>query len=98
MRKPVILVTGARGEVGYGLIERFAQDADKEVVALDLRELDDELRNQCSAAIVGDILDNNLLQRLVSEFEIHAIYHLAALLSTRAEYSPDIAHSVNVEG
>ncbi|RMF79448.1 MAG: NAD-dependent epimerase/dehydratase family protein, partial [Planctomycetota bacterium] len=53
---------------------------------------------RCVAAIAGDILDNNLLQRLVSEYEIHAIYHLAALLSTRAEYTPDTAHAVNVNG
>ena len=36
--------------------------------------------------------------RLVTEYEIHAIYHLAALLSTRAEYSPETAHHVNVDG
>lgn len=97
-RKPAILVTGAGGEVGYGLIERFNQSAERELIALDIKELRPELRERCSVAIVGDILDENLLQRLVSEYEIHMIYHLAALLSTRAEYTPDIAHRVNVDG
>jgi nucleoside-diphosphate-sugar epimerase len=47
---------------------------------------------------VGDILDERLLERLVSEFEIHAIFHLAALLSTRSEFTPETAHEVNVKG
>jgi threonine 3-dehydrogenase len=39
-----------------------------------------------------------MLARLVSEYEIVIIFHLAALLSTRAEFTPDAAHKVNVEG
>jgi nucleoside-diphosphate-sugar epimerase len=69
-----------------------------QIVALDLHPIDARLGNYCIAGIAGDILDANLLQRLVSEYEIHAIYHLAALLSTRSEYTPDTAHRVNVEG
>lgn len=98
MRKPAVLITGAGGEVGYGLIDRFAQSDETRVIALDIKPLPDELQAKCAMNIVGDILDENLLQRLVSEFEIHGIYHLAALLSTRAEYTPDTAHRVNVEG
>ncbi len=99
MRKPAVLVTGANGEVGYGLIENFnKQKLEMDVIALDIRKLEKGLRDKVSAAIVGDILDENLLQRLVSEYEIHAIYHLAALLSTRAEFTPDTAHRVNVDG
>ncbi len=101
MRKPAVLVTGANGEVGFGLIEQFAQMStmrDMDIIALDLKKLDRKLRDMCSAFIVGDILDDNLLQRLVSEYEIHAVYHLAALLSTRSEFTPDTAHRVNVDG
>jgi len=97
-RKPAVLITGASGEVGYGLIERFTESADRELIALDIKEVGEELRARCATSIVGDILDENLLQRLVSEYEIHVIYHLAALLSTRAEYTPDTAHRVNVDG
>jgi threonine 3-dehydrogenase len=97
-RKPAVLITGASGEVGFGLIERFDHSSDRELIALDIKPVADELSERCSSSIVGDILDENLLQRLVSEYEIHVIYHLAALLSTRAEYTPDTAHRVNVEG
>ena len=51
-----------------------------------------------SATITGDILNRHLLERLVSEFEIHTIFHLAALLSTRSEFTPETAHEVNVTG
>lgn len=98
MRKPVVLITGANGEMGHGLIQHFTRVDDHHIVALDLNALERELRQHCVASITGDILDKNLLQRLISEFEIHAIYHLAALLSTRAEYTPDTAHAVNVNG
>jgi len=98
MRKPVTLITGANGEMGHGLIEFLSKTGAEHVIALDLRPLDERLTRGCVANLVGDILDTNLLQRLTSEYEIHAIYHLAALLSTRAEYTPDIAHRVNVEG
>lgn len=98
MRKPVILITGANGEIGHGLVEHFARAGEHQLIALDLNPIDERLRPHCVAALTGDILDQNLLQRLISEFEIHAIYHLAALLSTRAEYTPETAHRVNVEG
>ncbi len=46
----------------------------------------------------GDILDQMLLGRLVAEYEIRSIIHLASILSTKAEYNPETAHRVNVEG
>ena len=98
MRKPVILVTGASGEIGHGLIEHFAADAHRDIVAVDLKPLEEPLASRCLANIAGSILDQELLQRLVTEYEIHEIYHLAALLSTRAEYAPVQAHHVNVDG
>ncbi len=48
--------------------------------------------------ILGDILDNMLLGRLVAEYEIRTIFHLASILSTKAEYNPETAHKINVEG
>src|SRR5262249_45182141 len=40
----------------------------------------------------------NLLERTLAEFEVDLVFHLAALLSTRAEFTPVTAHEVNVEG
>src|SRR4029079_1484432 len=39
-----------------------------------------------------------LLDRMLAEFEVDLGFHLAALLSTRAEVTPMAAHHVNVEG
>ena len=98
-RKKVVLVTGANGEMGQGLIRMIADRwPDYAIVGLDIRELDEGLGRYCASKIVGDVLDDRLLERLVSEYEIHAILHLAALLSTRAEFTPETAHTVNVGG
>src|SRR5688572_32224988 len=43
-------------------------------------------------------MDKSLLERMLSEFEVETVYHLAALLSTRSEFTPVTAHQVNVEG
>lgn len=98
IRTPATLITGANGEMGHGLIESLAQESSTTIIALDIRPLDESLRSRCAAVHVGDILEPRLLERLQSEYEIHAIYHLAALLSTRAEFTPEAAHRVNVEG
>ena len=98
MRKPVSLITGANGEIGHGLIDYLRRQDFHDIVALDLNPIDPQMQRYCAATLTGDILDDFLMGRLVTEYEIHRIYHLAALLSTRAEYSPETAHRVNVEG
>lgn len=98
MRESVVLVTGASGEVGHGLIEFLGEQGDRRIVAMDIQPLADELKPYVHKFIQGDILDNMLLGRLILEYEIETIFHLASILSTRAEYNPEAAHRVNVEG
>lgn len=98
MRKPVVLITGANGELGHGLIERMAEDGHDGLLALDLNPVAPELARRCRETFVGDILDRDLMERIVSQYEVREIYHLAALLSTRSEFTPETAHRVNVEG
>ena len=97
MRKKVILITGASGEIGQALVSILSKISSTPIVTLDLQPLP-EVKSRNVTAMQGDILDHSLLSRLVSEFEIDTIYHLAALLSTRSEFSPEMAHRVNVEG
>jgi threonine 3-dehydrogenase len=97
-RKPGTLITGANGEMGHGLITRLAEEGGHNIIALDVHPVDESLRRHCSTVIIGDILETRLLERMQSEYEIHTVYHLAALLSTRAEFTPEAAHRVNVEG
>lgn len=98
MRKPVVLITGANGEVGHALVVNLAQKRNLPVVALDVNALDPRLATLVQREITGSILDNSLLERILAEFEVDLIFHLAALLSSRAEFTPTAAHHVNVEG
>jgi len=98
MRKPVVLITGAGGEIGHSLIERLVQTGQSSIVTLDLNRLGPELTRHVQREFTGSINDTRLLDRILSEFEIDTVYHLAALLSTRAEFTPVTAHQVNVEG
>jgi len=98
MREKVILITGANGEIGHGLISKIGEEKRATIVALDLKPLDKCLLPFCGRFIQGDILDNMLLGRLMAEYEITTIFHLASILSTKSEYTPEAAHKVNVEG
>lgn len=98
MRREVVLISGASGEVGHDLITRLSQRGSVDIVGLDIKALDDDLRRRCHEFVQGDILDKSVLGRIVLRYEIHAIYHLATILSTSAEYNPQGAHRVNVEG
>lgn len=98
MRKPVVVITGAGGEIGHGLIDRLAQRGDRRIVTLDISRLDESIAGKVDREITGSITDRALLERLMAEFEVDLIFHLAALLSTRSEFTPIAAHEVNVEG
>ena len=98
MRKPVVVITGAGGEIGHGLIDRFAERGDRRIVTIDVARLDDTIARKVDREITGSIVDKSLLERLMAEFEVDLIFHLAALLSTRSEFTPVAAHEVNVEG
>ncbi len=97
-RNTATLVTGAAGEVGHGLISALHAGGRRDLVAIDVRELEREQRALCLDGHVGDICQGPLLQRLQAMYEITEIYHLAAVLSTRAEFAPEAAHEVNVGG
>jgi len=43
-------------------------------------------------------MDRYLLDQIAAHHEIEVVFHLAALLSTRGERDPELAHQVNVEG
>ncbi len=98
-RKSSVLITGASGEMGHGLIDRLAAaDPDRPVVTLDVNPLPPEVAPKVRSQVVGSILDREILDRINAEFEVDRVFHLAALLSTRSEFSPALAHKVNVEG
>ena len=97
MRKPVVLITGAGGEIGHGLVDRLSADG-VSIITLDVAPLEAALAARVSREFTGSITDLALLDRILAEFEVDRVFHLAALLSTRSEFTPVTAHHVNVEG
>lgn len=97
-RQPSTLITGASGEIGHTLIERLGAQSPKPIITLDLNPLAPELGKKVRKEFAGSILDTSLLERINAEYEVDVVFHLAALLSTRSEFSPALAHKVNVEG
>lgn len=98
MARQVVLVTGANGEIGRSLLRELAVRGESEIVALDLAPLPEAMGALVAASYTGNIVDRNLLDQLAAQHEIDAIFHLAALLSTRGERDPELAHRVNVDG
>ncbi len=97
MHEEVILITGANGEIGHGLIRHLA-DQNKAIVALDLNPLDEVLQPLVRHWQIGDILNYALLEKLFEEYQFNVVFHLASILSTKAEKNPELAHKINVEG
>ncbi|MEW5799226.1 MAG: NAD-dependent epimerase/dehydratase family protein [Bacteroidota bacterium] len=99
MSTKAVLITGANGEIGHGLITRLTdENPNIRIVSIDVHPMDKELRKRCHETIIGDILDAGLIDRLAAFYDFDTIYHLAAILSTKAEREPVLGHRVNVDG
>jgi nucleoside-diphosphate-sugar epimerase len=97
MNRQVALVTGAGGEVGHLLIPTLKAKG-FDVVALDLVTLPAEVREHCVETVEASVLDREVLQGLFRRWSPSHVFHLAAVLSSKAEREPDLAHRVNVQG
>jgi nucleoside-diphosphate-sugar epimerase len=93
-----VLITGAGGEIGHGLIDRLSDRKDRAIVTLDVSPLESSIAAKVDREITGSILDRSVLDRILAEYRVELVIHLAALLSTRSEFTPVMAHQVNVEG
>src|SRR5262249_25672587 len=93
-----ILITGANGEIGHGLISSLAEAGPAQIVALDLHAPDAFVQARCHRVVAGDISDIALLDTLSATYDFDVVYHLAALLSTKSERQPRLANRVNVDG
>lgn len=93
-----ILVTGASGQIGTelvpALLERYPAAS---VVASDIREPDDPLPDGVAFERL-DCTDPGACARLVERHRADTVYHLAAILSARAEGMPERAWAVNMTG
>ncbi|MCD4753606.1 MAG: NAD-dependent epimerase/dehydratase family protein [Anaerolineaceae bacterium] len=98
MKHKAVLITGVNGEMGHSLISHLSKNQNIDIVALDINEPETKLISYCHDFIKGDILDENLLDEIFENFHFTTIYHLASILSTKAEINPYLAQKVNVQG
>ncbi len=96
--KDSVLITGANGEVGHGLIAHLSREAQVSIVATDIQPLDPALQTIPLTFVQGDILDPSLLKMLFAGHAYQTVFHLASILSTKGERSPELAFRVNVDG
>ena len=94
----MVLITGAGGEIGHGLIAQLSTSRERAIVTLDVSRLDPEIARLVDQEVTGSILDRSVLERILAQYQVELVFHLAALLSTRSEFTPVTAHQVNVEG
>src|SRR5437868_13434686 len=96
MRTASVLVTGANGEIGHGLITRLASTG-RPIVTIDIAPLEPSLGRLVRREFTGSITDTGLLERVLTQFEIDLVFHLAALLTTRSEFTPITPPHLNDE-
>ena len=97
MGKPVAIVTGAGGEMGHLLLPAL-RERGYDVVALDLVRLDPDAAARCRETVEASILDSRAVEGVFARHRPAMVLHLAAVLSTKAEKDPDLAHEVNTNG
>jgi len=95
MEPRTALVTGANGEMGHLLLPAL-RDRGYELVAVDLQPIAPDIAASCKQTVVGSVVEPALMADLFREHAPDAVFHLAALLSSKAERDPDLAHEVNV--
>lgn len=88
-------MTGAGGQLGIELINGLLKEKDTElIVASDINEMDPLPDGALFENV--DVLDENRLHATVKKHRINCIYHLAALLSAKAEHNFDLARRLNI--
>ncbi len=95
---PMVLVTGALGQIGSELVSalstRYGVDR---VIASDVR-MHPRGSGRNGAFEYVDVTNGRQLQEVVRRHGVDTIYHLAALLSAVAEEKPQVAWNVNMGG
>ncbi len=94
-----ILVTGANGQIGTDLVEALCALPSKPfLLATDLRPPPHQNGRGGVPFRALDVRDRGALLRLIEEYRIDTVMHLASLLSATGERDVDLAWSVNMDG
>lgn len=97
--KVKILVTGATGQIGSELTitlrERYGRD---NVIAMGHRRKPSKTLEESGPYVSGDVRDRENLEKIIREYDIDTVYHMAAILSATGEKNPQLCWDVNVNG
>ncbi len=93
-----VLVTGAAGQIGSELVVYLREKYGREnVVMSDIRAPPEDVKEE-GPWVRLDVTDGEALDRVIREYDIDTIYHLAAILSATGERKPQLAFKVNILG
>jgi len=92
-----ILITGACGQLGSELTAELRRiHGNENVVASDITKPNDQLGDGPFEHL--DVMDKGRLEEVIEEYNVDVVYHLAALLSAKAEQNIDLAWNLNMNG
>lgn len=92
-----ILVTGAAGQIGSELTMELRRKYRKSnVIATDIRTPNERIETNHLERL--DVTERGDVEKIVEQYDIDTIYHLAAILSATGERDPNLAWHVNMKG
>ncbi len=92
-----IIVTGGLGQIGSELVPFLRDKYGREnVIVADIRA--PENVEDVEPFITLDVRDEEKIIKVIKEYNVDTIYHLAAILSARGEQNPQLAFNVNIVG
>ena len=92
-----ILITGACGQLGSEITAELRRiHGSENVVASDITKPNDQLGDGPFEHL--DVMDKERLEEVIEEYNVDVVYHLAALLSAKAEQNIDLAWNLNMNG
>jgi len=92
-----ILIIGSSGQIGTELVLKLREIySDENVIASDIKPSSKLIMANGPFEYL-DILDNNLLKKIIQKYNVTQVYLLAALLSANAEKNIELAWKLNMQ-
>ena len=95
--KDTILVIGSSGQIGTELVNKLRSVyGNSNVIASDIRQKKSDILVESGPFESLDIMDKELLYKIVKKYQVTQVYLLAALLSAKAEQNIELAWKLNM--